>query len=135
MRYLLFLAFTVVLSRCEKNEIDKNPDAARFKGIWSLEQEYANDHWGAPLSWRDAHQEKEIKFSGNRYYEKTGGRFELRGTYKFISSSRIEIALANGALDASAIPLDYEFDDGGHLVLLKNQFEGVAGEKYRPLKN
>jgi hypothetical protein len=131
--YICGLIFILSLASCQDEE---NIDIAKIlelKGIWKIEQVYANDHWGGPLYWRTTDWEKQIKFTSNSYYEKITGDFELIGTYRIISDGQIEITWDKPIVtEYPKYRLDYSFDTDGRLTLFKNQYEGVVGEKYEP---
>ena len=131
-RYIYLYALLLILTSCE-SEVDV--DALRiseFKGIWTIEQVYANDHWGGPLYWSSTDWGKQIKLTSDEYYEKIDSDFELIGTYKIISDTQVEITWDKPIVpEYPTYQLDYEFDGDGRLTLFKNQYEGVVGEKYK----
>lgn len=117
----------LVLNGCE--DIDLKSTA--FQGTWTIEQVYANDHWGAPLYWRDTGWGKQIKFTADKYYEKIDADFELIGTYRILPDGIVEFTYDTPLYpEYPTFEMHYEFD-GHRLTLFKNQFEGIVGEKYR----
>ncbi len=131
-RYIYIYALLLVLTSCDNGDDVGNLRFSGFKGIWTIEQVYANDHWGGPLHWSNTDWGKQIKLTSNEYYEKIDSDFELIGTYKIISDTKIEITWDEPIVpEYAAYQLDYEFDRDGHLTLFRNQYEGVVGEKYK----
>ena len=127
--YHTILVLILILSSCEQAP-DIHPTT--LEGMWNIERVLANDHWGAPLYWRDAEWGKEIRFVSGQYFEKTINDFELIGTYAIISDEEIEITWDSPVNpEYPSFRLRYEFDSKGQLTLFKNQFEGVVGEQYK----
>ncbi|HEY9047656.1 MAG TPA: hypothetical protein VIN08_17240 [Ohtaekwangia sp.] len=129
--YILILLFALCCCESKDTELTASRKAAGFTGNWTIEQVYANDHWGGPLTWRNTDWGKQIKFTADEYYEKTNGTFQLIGSYKIVSDTEIEITLDPPVQDFPTYTLGYTFEEDGTLTLRKNQFEGVVAERYR----
>jgi hypothetical protein len=131
--YYYYLAGQILLATgCVYHDIPPIVANSDLKGTWAITQVYANDHWGGPLSWKNANSNKEIKFTPDlEYFIKTTNDFVLIGTYKVISEQQIEITWDKPT--ASQYPtylLHYEFDPSSRLTLTTGTSEGVVLEKY-----
>ncbi|MDB5120765.1 MAG: hypothetical protein JWN56_1983 [Sphingobacteriales bacterium] len=125
--FLLVLFFS-----CSKSD-DLRAKQTSIVGKWKIKQVLANDHWGAPLNWRPATLATEIEFTSDmKFYrhEDVVSSFISVGTYTLLSDSTLKIVSqdTNGIMVPQT--LRYSFEDGGYLNLMKNQFEGVVGEKF-----
>jgi hypothetical protein len=133
VKTLFYLFGLLLATSCTYHDIQPMPVDKELKGIWTVEQVYANDHWGGSLYWRKTDWGKQIKFTAdNKYYQRTTGDFELIGTYKIISQNYLEITG-----DKPLVPqyptfqISYEFDETGHLTISTGTYEGVVLEKYK----
>src|SRR5688572_17426158 len=104
---VILFSLLLILTSCEKGDNLNALEISKFKGSWTIEQVYANDHWGGPLYWRSIDGEKQIKFTSDKYYEKIMGDYELIGTYKILSNHQIEITWNS---EYPAYQLDYSFE-------------------------
>jgi hypothetical protein len=128
--YFLGLILTI---GCTYDSLDSVLVNKEFKGIWTVEQVYANDYWGGPLHWRNTDWGKQIKFtSDHKYYERVSGDFELIGTYKILSGEYLEITWDKpSSAQYPTYEIRYEFDSHGHLTISTGTTEGIVLEKYK----
>ena len=130
---LYLLGLLLLTSNCEYNSLSKAVINKELPGIWTLEQVYANDHWGGALSWKTTNFFKQVKFSTDlKYYSKTNADFQLLGTYKKISDTQFEITWDKPPTPQYPTYLqNFEIDSTGRLTLPTGTFEGIAIEKYK----
>ena len=129
MRTFYLFGLLFLTSNCQYNDL---PKAVKLTGIWTLEQVYANDHWGGELSWKTTDFFKQVKFSTDlKYYSKTNADFQL-GTYRRISDTQLEITWDKPSTPQyPTYSQSFEIDSTGRLILSTGTFEGIVLEKYK----
>jgi hypothetical protein len=102
-------------------------------GRWKIKQVLANDQWGGPLTWRNATRTTQIEFTSDaKFYRREDMSSSLIsvGSYTVLPDSTLKIVTKDASGNDFNENLNYVFDKNGHLILRKNQFEGLVGEKF-----
>ncbi|MDO6388763.1 hypothetical protein Q4E40_01405 [Pontibacter sp. BT731] len=136
---LLISIIALTIASCSNNK-DETPAPTDILGKWTLNQVYANDHWGGPLYWQPAKSGIEIEFTSDKKFFKkypSDGFYSLQGSFVKLNDSTLQITRLNPA-DPSfpTYELSYSFETGGVLILgNRHMHEGVVKEKFKIQKS
>lgn len=127
--FAILLLVPFIMSSCNKCHDDSGEGLA---GQWKRTEIYANDHWGAPFSWRGGEDGTGVEFTrdGKYYRNEAKAGPALIGTYKIRSNHRIEITATNATSPTQNF--GYDIDDvTNELILTYDITEGTTREKFK----
>lgn len=135
-RYTLLLSFIALTIVACSNNKDEAPAPTDIVGKWTLNQVYANDHWGGPLFWQPAKFDIEIEFTSDKKFFKkhpSDGFYSLQGSFVKLNDSTLQITRLNPADPFfPTYEISYSFEAGGFLILENSHVhEGVVKEKFK----
>ncbi|WP_347157840.1 hypothetical protein [Pontibacter chitinilyticus] len=132
-KYTWLLALILLIS-CKKEEAAPQLIPG-LSGTWTLKMVLANDHWGAPLTWREVQRSDQVRFTADgQYYEMQAGQssFALVGTYEILDEDELKITETQPEFpEYPSHTVYYSLEPGNYLVITKKQFEGEVAQKYQ----